>query len=94
MGAFAAAFPLPSFTGPSGDLLLVRVDSGAADLEEVLDRLARLSFPVNAECRHGAWSTAIEFPAYRDNLEEVRLALPEGAHLESARRMAECVALK
>ena len=58
-----------------GELLLVRLRVESRHLEEVLDALAELPFPVNPELCHVGIYSVIDFPAYEHSLETVREAL-------------------
>ena len=49
--------------GKEGDLLLVRIKVEPKLLEELLDCLANLEFPVNPQIYHSK-PTIVEFPAY------------------------------
>lgn len=58
-----------------GELVLVRVTVEPRSLEELLEALATLSFPVNPEIYHAMPATRVEFPAYESKLAEVRRVL-------------------
>jgi hypothetical protein len=61
--------------GPEGDLVLVRITADAKHLEEVLEAIAELPFPINPEINHtvgGARRPVVEFPAYSQRVSEVR----------------------
>jgi hypothetical protein len=60
--------------GREGELVQVRISTDPRCLEEVLDCLAGLSFPINPQLYHGV-PTIVEFPAYESRLLEVREAL-------------------
>lgn len=64
----------PMLSGNEGELVSVSVEVEARDLESLLDALARVSFPVNPQIYHDA-VTLVEFPAYAQQVEEVREAL-------------------
>ena len=66
--------PLPSLIGSEGELLQVRISADARLLEELLDCLAGLSFPINPQIYHSV-PTVVEFPAYAARLPELRAAL-------------------
>ena len=68
--------------GPQGELVFVRLHVDARALEQVLDLLARASFPVNPEIRHGQPQSSIEFPAYDANVGEIRELLRVGGVLD------------
>ena len=59
----------------NGELLLVRLRVESRQLEEVLESLAALPFPVNPDLRHVGLQSIVEFPAYEDRLETVNSAL-------------------
>ena len=71
------------------ELVMVRVTIPAQELEEVLDMLAGLQFPVNPELFSCAGETMIEFPAYGHQLEKVYSVLPEQAKVETITMFAE-----
>jgi hypothetical protein len=64
----------PHLTGREGQLVLVRVDTDPRLLEDVLECLAGVNFPINPQIYHGL-PTTVEFPAYEQHLYEVREAL-------------------
>ena len=59
----------------NGELLLVRLHVESRQLEDVLESLAGLPFPVNPDLRHVGLSSIVEFPAYEDRLATVNSAL-------------------
>ena len=62
-------------------------------LEETLDALAHINFPINPQIIHG-WPTIVEFPAYRSRLEDVRISLERhgiGAPALQINRMLEAI---
>ena len=72
----------PSLRGAEGTLLSIRISVEPRLLEELLEALAEVSFPVNPEIHHPApalaghrFPTTVEFPAYENRLEEIREAL-------------------
>ena len=69
------AVPGDSLTGTNGELLSVRIEVPWRQLEELLDALAAVSFPINPQLGHGSPTTTVEFPAYTGQLLEVREAL-------------------
>ena len=70
-----SAFPLPSFlSGSEGELVSVRIAVHPRGLEDLLDCLAGLPFPVNPEIRHGV-PTTVECPAWASSLARVEDAL-------------------
>jgi hypothetical protein len=64
----------PSLVSAEGTLVSVHITVDPWMLEELLDALARVSFPINPEIQHGV-PLRVEFPAYASRLEEVRSAL-------------------
>jgi hypothetical protein len=64
----------PALCGAEGNLVLVRITTEARQLEEVLEAVADLPFPVNPEIRHHGAGSTVEFPAYSSRLEDVRQA--------------------
>ncbi|HET8549232.1 MAG TPA: hypothetical protein VFL57_14560 [Bryobacteraceae bacterium] len=65
---------LPVLASSEGELVSVRISIEPRLLEETLEALAEVPFPVNPEICHG-WPTIVEFPAYRSRLAEVRAVL-------------------
>ena len=61
-------------SGSEGPLVSVRVTCEPRYLEELLECLAGVPFPINPQIFHGL-PTAVEFPAYETRLHEVRGAL-------------------
>jgi hypothetical protein len=70
-GAIAPALALG---GADGELVSVRVSADPRLLEDLLECLACVSFPINPQLYHGM-PTVVEFPAYRSKLFEVYDAL-------------------
>ena len=63
---------------PEGELVAVRITVDPRLLEELLDTLGQLPFPVNPEIRHHTGDhpdATVEFPAYENRLDEVRARL-------------------
>ena len=81
--------PAATLAGAGGALVSVSIDVEARDLESLLEALARVSFPVNPQIYHEAAMilvypdgsqetqpvTLVEFPAYSEQLPELREAL-------------------
>ena len=79
----------PSLAGTEGDLLTVSVTVEPSRLEELLDALAQLDFPINPQIYHDAElvyrfadehdetqrATLVEFPAYEAHLAEITAVL-------------------
>ena len=71
------SFPahVPSLCGSEGELVSVRISVEPRLLEELLDGLGEISFPINPRIEHSSTQTAVEFPAYDGRLGEVRQML-------------------
>jgi len=79
----------PSLVGSEGELVSVSIAVEPRLLEQLLESLAELPFPVNPQIYHDATvarlypdgrrelepATMVEFPAYSARLEEIRTAL-------------------
>jgi hypothetical protein len=75
VSARSSAFaPTRFLSGSEGELVQVRIATEPRCLEELLDCLASLSFPINPQLYHGV-PTVVEFPAYEGRLPQVREAL-------------------
>ena len=75
-----------ALSGREGELLSSSVDVAARDLEELLEALSILDFPVNPQIFHDAAvvyvladgsesetaTTLVEFPAYGDSVRQIR----------------------
>ena len=61
-------------SGREGELVQVRVSTDPRLLEDLLECLASVPFPINPQIYHGR-PTIVEFPAYEKHLYEVRDAL-------------------
>ena len=64
-----------SLFGLEGELVSVRITVDPRLLEDLLDTLAALDFPVNPQLYHHTAEVAVEFPAYSSQLNGVREAL-------------------
>ena len=64
-----------SLFGSEGELILVRVSVEPRLLEDLLDALAHLDFPVNPELCHRVAQVVVEFPAYEGKIDDVRRVL-------------------
>jgi hypothetical protein len=58
--------------GLNGELVLVRARVDSRLLEELLEVLSDADFPINPEIRHGFPDTIVEFPAYDNQIAEIR----------------------
>jgi len=61
--------------GLEGELVSLSLSVEPRLLEDLLETLAELDFPVNPQLYHRPASVTVEFPAYETRLEEVREAL-------------------
>lgn len=61
--------------GAEGDLVLLRISVEPRLLEALLDLLASLRFPVNPQLYRSTRLILVEFPAYAEQIKEVREAL-------------------
>lgn len=62
----------PPLFGSEGELVLLRINVEPRLLEDLLDALAHLDFPVNPELCHRSAQVVVEFPAYEGKIDEVR----------------------
>ena len=70
------------------EMLMVRVVVESQDLEDVLEVLAGLEFPVNPELSLRGGETTVEFPAYGDQLEDIYSVLSGQARMETVTLLA------
>ena len=61
--------------GLEGQLVSLRFCVEPGLLEDLLEALAQVGFPINPQLVHRAAQVAVEFPAYSGRLDEVRQAL-------------------
>jgi hypothetical protein len=66
---------VPALFGQEGELVSLRVAVEPRLLEDLLEALARLDFPVNPQLYHRPALVTVEFPAYSARVAEVRDAL-------------------
>jgi len=57
---------------PQGDLVSLKISVEPRLLEDLLETLAELDFPVNPQLYHRPGAVTVDFPAYSDRVEEVR----------------------
>jgi|LNFM01.1.fsa_nt_gb hypothetical protein len=81
--------PNEALCGSGGELVMVRLTVTAKDLEETLETLAELDFPVNPELFHRGAETTIEFPAYTGKLNRIFEVLQDKGALETVSMLAE-----
>ena len=65
----------PVLFGLDGELVQIRISVDPRHLEDLLDSLASLDFPVNPELSHKTGFVSVEFPAYSEHVPQVRMAL-------------------
>jgi hypothetical protein len=63
--------------GREGELISLCIATDPKLLEDLLDALASLDFPVNPQLYHRASEVLVEFPAYSSQIEQVSAALGE-----------------
>lgn len=74
--SWSPASPAATLGGAEGELVSVRVSVEPRLLEDLLEALASVSFPVNPQIYHQPGpDTLVEFPAYSSRLAEVKSAL-------------------
>jgi hypothetical protein len=61
--------------GQQGELISLSVATEPKLLEDLLEALASLDFPVNPQLYHRPAQVLVEFPAYSSQVEQVREAL-------------------
>src|SRR5437016_8415262 len=62
----------PALFGREGELISVRISIEPRLLEDLLEALASLHFPVNPQLYHKLAQVTVEFPAYSERIDEVR----------------------
>ena len=62
----------PALFGLEGELVSLRISVEPRLLEDLLEALARLDFPVNPQLYHRPAQVTVEFPAYSARLDEIR----------------------
>lgn len=74
----------PALSGLEGELLRLSIAVEPKLLEDLLDALSHVDFPVNPQLYHRPAQVTVEFPAYSTRVEEVRHALREHGFPEQA----------
>ena len=64
--------PKGSLFGPEGELMSLSIATEPKLLEDLLEALANLDFPVNPQLYHSSTGVIVEFPAYSSQLNQVR----------------------
>jgi len=67
--------PEAALFGREGELICLSIATEPKLLEDLLDTLASLDFPVNPQLYHRPNEVFVEFPAYSSQIEQVRAAL-------------------
>jgi len=67
--------PEAALFGREGELISLSVATEPKHLEDLLEALASLDFPVNPQLYHRPAEVLVEFPAYSSQVERVREAL-------------------
>jgi hypothetical protein len=67
--------PEAALFGREGELISLTVSTEPKHLEDLLEALASLDFPVNPQLYHRPAEVLVEFPAYSSQVEQVRVAL-------------------
>ena|SRR5579862_4788180 len=62
----------PALFGQEGELVSICVSIEPKLLEDLLEALAALEFPVNPQLYHQTAQVSVEFPAYASQLENIR----------------------
>jgi len=65
----------PALFGQDGELFSVCVTAEPKLLEDLLEALATLEFPINPQLYHQTAQVSVEFPAYSTQLERIRETL-------------------
>jgi hypothetical protein len=67
--------PEAALFGQQGELVSLSIATEPKLLEDLLEALALLDFPVNPQLYHRTAQVLVEFPAYSNQVEQVRDAL-------------------
>jgi hypothetical protein len=62
----------PVLLGSEGELISIRVSVEPKLLEDLLETLSSLDFPINPQLYHHTGLTTVEFPAYSAQLRKIR----------------------
>ena len=83
-----SASPVPgSIRGRDGDLVSVRILTDPRRLEDLLETLATVEFPVNPQLYHHLWRVVVEFPAYACQIDRLRRLMAANGFEEDAIRI-------
>ena len=81
----------PALLGREGELISIRISVEPRLLEDLLEALATLDFPINPQLYHQTGATVVEFPAYSAQLINIRDVL--GRHGFDARSVTHAPVL-
>jgi len=76
---------VPGLFGLEGELVSLRISVDPKHLEDLLEALALLDFPVNPQLYHRPGQVTVEFPAYSTRVAEVSSAIRNYGSLEVCR---------
>ena len=62
----------PALLGREGELISIRISVDPRLLEDLLEALALLDFPINPQLYHHTGFTTVEFPAYSPQIRNIR----------------------
>lgn len=65
----------PTLFGADGELVLLNISVDPRLLEDLLEALSRLPFPVNPDLAHKSNAVTVTFPAYSGRIEDVKKLL-------------------
>ncbi len=65
----------PALFGQDGELVSVFISIEPRLLEDLLEALATVEFPINPQLYHQAAQVSVEFPAYSSQIEAIRRIL-------------------
>jgi len=71
----SSAGTAPALIGSEGELVLLQISIEPRLLEDLLDVLSRLDFPVNPDLHHKPNAVTVAFPAWSSRVDEVRKVL-------------------
>ena len=77
----------PALSSAEGELVLVRIAVEPRLLEDLLESLAQLDFPVNPQIYHNSPRSLVEFPAYTSRLAEAQDVLEKNGFERSMVRI-------
>jgi hypothetical protein len=72
MGFWPVPGTAPALFGVEGELVLIHIAVEPRLLEDLLEALAKLDFPVNPDLTHKENCVTVTFPAYSGLMEQIR----------------------